>query len=203
MSTILITGASRGIGRAVAIAFAGLPDARLALVARDVPLLDETRALCHASGVDAACFPCDVTDEVAVEAMAESVRERWGTPDVLVNNAGSFEPGCVSDMSPDMFRRQIEVNLTSAFLVTRSFLQAMMRRGRRPRVLYVFRGVREGVPHRWCILRSQTRLAGLGSGRSRRDARARRPCNGHPAGRYPYGQLAWVEPASGAVHAGS
>jgi NAD(P)-dependent dehydrogenase (short-subunit alcohol dehydrogenase family) len=70
-----------------------------------------------------------VTDDAAVTTAADRVRERFGVPDVLVNNAGAFVPGGVLEMSAADFRGQIEVNLTSAFLVTQAFLPAMVERG--------------------------------------------------------------------------
>jgi NAD(P)-dependent dehydrogenase (short-subunit alcohol dehydrogenase family) len=60
--------------------------------------------------------------------MAGKVKETMGVPDVLVNNAGSFAPGGVLEMSPEDFRRQVDVNLTSAFLVTHAFLKEMVER---------------------------------------------------------------------------
>lgn len=129
MPTVLVTGASHGIGRAVAVAFAGLEDARLALVSRDESLLRETLDMCRAAGADAAYFLCDVTDESAVNGMSDSVRERWGLPDVVINNAGLFEPGSAAEMTVDVFRQQVEANLTSAFVVTHAFLHDMAERG--------------------------------------------------------------------------
>ncbi len=129
MPTVLVTGASQGIGRAASVAFAGLEGARLALVSRNETLLRETLATCREAGAEADYFLCDVTDESAVSHTAESVRSRWGTPDVLVNNAGLFEPGSVAEMTVDVFRQQVEANLTSAFVVTQAFLGDMIERG--------------------------------------------------------------------------
>lgn len=129
MPLAVVTGASHGIGRAVAVAFAREPEARLALVSRNESLLEETRALCRGEGAEAELYLCDVTDEEAVKATAATMRERWGTPDVLVNNAGLFEPGPIQDTSNAVFRNQIEVNLISAFIVTRAFLDEMITRG--------------------------------------------------------------------------
>lgn len=129
MPIILITGASQGIGRAVARTFAALPDARLALTARSEEGLRETCDLSRAQGAEAHAFPCDVSDEAAVEAMAQSVRASLGTPDVIVNNAGLFETGPVVDTTVEAFNRQVAVNLTSAFMVTRGFLREMLERG--------------------------------------------------------------------------
>jgi len=131
MPLVLITGAGRGIGAAVAAAFAESfgAEARLALLARSGDELDETAARCRALGAEATPFVCDVTDDAAVEAVAAEVAGRLGVPDVLVNNAGAFQPGGVLDMTPASFRADVEVNLTSAFLVTRAFLPGMVARG--------------------------------------------------------------------------
>ena len=126
---VVITGASQGIGAAVAEAFAGEAGARLVLVARSEGMLEAVAERCQARGAEALVQPCDVTDEAAVEAMAEAVLMRWGAPDVLVNNAGLFRPGSVREMTAATFRAQVEVNLTSAFLVTRAFLEPMIARG--------------------------------------------------------------------------
>lgn len=127
--TVLVTGASQGIGAAVALAFAAEPDARLVLVSRSEDKLQAVAEECRERGTEAEVAPCDVTDEAAVDALAERVRQWGGAPDVLVNNAGLFEPGGVLETSPEAFRRQLEVNAVSAFLVTRAFLPAMLARG--------------------------------------------------------------------------
>lgn len=129
MPLVLITGASQGIGAAIAHAFAERGGARLALVSRNVDKLEAVAAACRERGAEAAVFPCDVTDDAAVAQMAASVAGDLGVPDVLVNNAGHFEPGGFLDTSPETFRSQIEVNAVSAFLVTRAVLPAMLERG--------------------------------------------------------------------------
>ena len=123
---VLVTGASRGIGAALADAFAAR-GARLALVARSADALAAVAERCAAAG--ARAFPCDVTDDAAVASMAEAVRQWGGVPDVVVNNAGLFEPGGLADTAPEAFRRQLEVNVVSAFLVTRAFWGEMLARG--------------------------------------------------------------------------
>ncbi len=130
MPVVVVTGASRGIGAAIASAFAEAfgAEARLALVARNAARLSDVADGCRAHGAEAEAFACDVTDEAAVAAMAGGVRARWGVPDVLVNNAGAFTPGGVLEMTPADFRAQVEVNLTSAFLVTHAFLGGMVER---------------------------------------------------------------------------
>lgn len=125
MSTVVITGASQGIGQAIAQRFARKPDTCLALVARNEAKLQAVAEACTALGAAAEVFPCDVTDEARVARMGTAVLERFGTPDVVVNNAGAFVPTPLADTSAYVFRQQIDVNLTSAFLVTQAFLPAM------------------------------------------------------------------------------
>ena len=130
MPIVVITGASQGIGQAVAEAFAQEPEARLALIARSQDKPDAVAAQCRARGAEAAVFPCDVTDDAAVHRTAAAILAQWGAPDVLVNNAGLFQPGAVRETTAELFRRQVAVNLTSAFVVTQAFLEAMVVRGR-------------------------------------------------------------------------
>ncbi len=130
MPVVVVTGASQGIGAAIAWAFAEEPQARLALIARRREQLEAVAADCRARGADVLVLPCDVTDETDVAAMARQVLECWGAPDVLVNNAGQFRPAPLRATSVETFRAQLETNLTSAFLVTRAFLEPMIARQR-------------------------------------------------------------------------
>lgn len=128
---VLITGASQGIGAAIAKTFAaGLPGARLALVARNVKNLRAIAAACHKLGAIAECFPGDVTDEAAVKTMARAVARHFGSVDVLINNTGAFEMAPFAATGLAMFDRMIATNLRSAFLVTSAFLPAMLKRKR-------------------------------------------------------------------------
>ncbi len=129
MPTVVVTGASQGIGRALAEAFAQEPDARIALAARSKDALHAVAEACRAAGAEALVVPTDVTDAAAVEQLAETVTERWGPPDVLVNNAGAFTYAPLDELTLDGFREQIDVNLTGTFAVTQAFLPAMRTRG--------------------------------------------------------------------------
>ncbi|MEX1055073.1 MAG: SDR family oxidoreductase, partial [Rhodothermales bacterium] len=100
----------------------------LALISRDQVLLEETSEMCQKKGAEARIFVCNVTDEHAVNRMAAQVRDSMGVPDVLVNNAGIFRPGDVQNTGVGEFRELVEVNLTSAFIVTHAFLDAMVSR---------------------------------------------------------------------------
>lgn len=134
---VVVTGASQGIGAAIAHAFAArVPGVRLALVARSRPNLDAVAAAARGLGAAAEAFACDVTDEAAVREMAAAVKARFGVPDVLVVNAGTFQPGSLFEMTAASFRAQVDVNLTSAFLTTQAFLGPMANR-RRGHVFYM------------------------------------------------------------------
>lgn len=127
---VLITGASQGIGAAIAQAFAAaVPGVRLALVARNVRNLRRTAAACAAAGATAAVFRCDISRERPVAALAPAVIRRFRRVDVLVNNAGRFAGAPFTRTPVAMFDQLWAANLRSAFLVTRAFLPAMLRRG--------------------------------------------------------------------------
>jgi len=116
--TAVVTGASRGIGRAIATALAGA-GARVAGCARNPE---------PGSGV----FRCDVGVPADVARFAEEVLGRLGAPDVLVNNAGIVARGRLDEMPVDAWDAVLDANLKGTFLVTRAFLPAMRaRRGGR------------------------------------------------------------------------
>jgi NADP-dependent 3-hydroxy acid dehydrogenase YdfG len=128
---VLITGASQGIGAAVASVFAGEVDGvRLALVARNEANLNRVARACGKAGAVAEVFRCDVTDDKDVAAMAAAVRKRFGGVDVLVNNAGIFEGAPLTEMTVAQFDRVVAASLRSTFLVSRAFLPGMIERGR-------------------------------------------------------------------------
>ena len=125
--TALITGASRGIGRAIAEAFAR-EGATLRMNARDPATLQAVAAEIAAQyGVSATAHACDVTDRAAVQAMAREV-EALGPIDVLVNNAGIHKARPFLEYSFEDFSRVIETNIYGVLHITQAVLPGMVAR---------------------------------------------------------------------------
>ena len=123
--TALVTGASRGIGAAVArsLAAAGI---RVAMLARSRELLDRTA---KEAGRESFGVQCDLTDDVSVDKAVAQVRQQFGgAPDIIVNNAGLFTIRSVEDTSQEEFDRIVATNLRAPFRLTREFLPSMRER---------------------------------------------------------------------------
>ena len=125
MSTVLVTGGSRGIGRACCLAFARAGYDVAFCYSRDEAGAAETVRLAEAAGAGVQSFRCDVTDEAQVEAMFAQV---FGLR-VLVNNAGQDEYCLLQEQSLQRFRRVLDVNATGAFLCMRAAAPKLMRAG--------------------------------------------------------------------------
>lgn len=122
---VVITGAGKGIGRHIALAFAAA-GATIVAVGRDVAALDETRAL---TAGPALVVPADVTDTAQVEAMAARVLDELGRVDVLVCNSGIAGPTApLWDIALEDWQATLDVNLTGTFLTCRALLPAMIER---------------------------------------------------------------------------
>ncbi|MGA5220691.1 SDR family NAD(P)-dependent oxidoreductase [Streptomyces cinereoruber] len=130
-TVVVVTGASSGIGRAVARAFAAR-GARLAVTARSADALDEVVRECAAAHdrAEAVAVPADVTDAAATARVAEAALARYGRIDVWVNAAGVGVLGRLDQVPPDDVRRLWEVNVLGVFHGVRAALPAMRRRGR-------------------------------------------------------------------------
>jgi len=125
----LITGASRGIGRATAIAFARRGTSA-ALAARNRQALATVEREIRELGGRALSIPTDVSDEAAVAALVEKTARELGPIDLLVNNAGTLERAPVVELDAAAWDRVLDVNLKGAFLCTRAVLPSMIERGR-------------------------------------------------------------------------
>ena len=122
--TALITGASRGLGRAMALALAA-DGARLALVARDAEKLDSVKTEIEGAGGEANVFVADVTAEDVVAKLEQEVSRQTGKVQILINNAGINIRKNLTDFSLAEWRRVLDANLTSVFLVCRAFVPHM------------------------------------------------------------------------------
>jgi 3-oxoacyl-[acyl-carrier protein] reductase len=136
VTAALVTGASRGIGRATAIELARRGVA-VALLGRPSTELDETVELARAAGApEAVAFGCDLADARATEAAAYQVLSRFPTLRILVNNAGVAPRVSVEETRLDVWDETLSVNLRAPFLLTRAVLPAMRKQGR-GRVVHV------------------------------------------------------------------
>jgi 3-oxoacyl-[acyl-carrier protein] reductase len=127
----IVTGATQGVGRAVALAFAQV-GANLALIARRSDELEAVAAVCRSTGVDALSLAGDVRVPKVVDAFVNAALDRFGRIDVLVNNAGgSFHPPRLRDVTVDDWTDTLDLNLVAPFLLVRAVLPTMraQRRG--------------------------------------------------------------------------
>ncbi|MBF8170835.1 SDR family oxidoreductase [Streptomyces olivaceus] len=120
--TVVVTGAARGLGAALARACARR-GARVALLGREKPRLD---ALAARLPTPALAVEADVTDPVALDDAAGEVRRRLGTPSVVVANAGIAEGGPFATSDPQLWRRVVDVNLTGSAHTARAFLPDLL-----------------------------------------------------------------------------
>jgi NAD(P)-dependent dehydrogenase (short-subunit alcohol dehydrogenase family) len=124
----VITGASRGLGKAMALAL-GEAGASLAMVSRDAVALEQAVAEVRARGAEAEGFPADVSQEDQVSALRERVIARFGKVHILINNAGINIRKPVTEFTLEEWRRVLDTNLTGAFLMVRAFLPHMRGHG--------------------------------------------------------------------------
>ena len=120
----LITGASRGLGKAIALALAGA-GAKVALVSRNAGQLDGVTKEIEAAGGEARVFVADVTSEGQVASVARDVAAAYGNIQILINNAGINVRKPITEFTLDEWNSVISTNLTSAFLFCRALVPQM------------------------------------------------------------------------------
>jgi 7-alpha-hydroxysteroid dehydrogenase len=121
----LVTGAGRGIGQAIALAFAE-QGADVVVSARTESEIDATAAAARRFGRRALAVPCDVTDAAQLDALVARTLDELGRVDLLVNNAGGFPPMAFLDTDLPSWEWCFKFNLTSAYLLTRACLPHML-----------------------------------------------------------------------------
>jgi gluconate 5-dehydrogenase len=124
----LVTGASYGIGYAIAQAYAA---AGAVIVFNDInqELVDKGLAAYQADGIKAHGYVCDVTDENAVNAVVEQITKEVGVIDILVNNAGIIKRIPMTEMSAADFRKVIDIDLNGPFIVSKAVIPGMIKKG--------------------------------------------------------------------------
>jgi NADP-dependent 3-hydroxy acid dehydrogenase YdfG len=125
----LITGASSGLGRAAARAFAEA-GAHVVLLARSQQDLEEVAGELQASNREVLALPTDLADEVQTADAVSRALDTFGCIDILVNAAGTDVPGPVRDLAPDDWDRVLAVNLRAPFLLAKAVFPGMAQRGR-------------------------------------------------------------------------
>ena len=124
----LVTGASYGIGFAIA---SGLAEAGAKIVFNDInqELVDKGLAAYKAAGIEAHGYVCDVTDEAGVAKLIADIEKDVGVVDILVNNAGIIKRIPMCEMSAADFRKVIDIDLNAPFIMAKSVIPGMMKKG--------------------------------------------------------------------------
>ena len=123
----LVTGGSRGIGRAICVELARQGAAVAVNYAGNSAAAEETVQLCRALGVEAETFQADVADPTACDALVAAVKERFGRLDILVNNAGIARDGLLMTAKEEDFSQTLDTNLKGAYFCTKAAAKVMLR----------------------------------------------------------------------------
>ena len=126
-SVALVTGGSRGIGRAICLELARQGAAVAVNYAGNAQAAQETVEACRALGVQAEAFQADVSDPAACESLIAQVKERFGRLDILVNNAGVTRDGLLMTAKAEDFDRVLDTNLKGAYFCMKAAAKLMMR----------------------------------------------------------------------------
>ena len=125
--TAIVTGGSRGIGRAAALTLAEAGAGVAVIYAGNTAAAEETVRLIEEKGRKGLAIQCDVADEAAVTAMVKDVKKELGRIDILVNNAGITRDGLLMIMKEDDWQAVLDTNLTGAFHCTKAVTRLMMK----------------------------------------------------------------------------
>lgn len=126
--TALITGASYGIGYAIASAYA-VAGAKIVFCDIKQEFVDKGLASYEKDGIDAKGYVCDVTNEAMVTEMVAKIEKEVGVIDILVNNAGIIKRIPMCDMTAEEFRQVIDVDLNAPFIVSKAVIPSMIKKG--------------------------------------------------------------------------
>ena len=124
----LVTGASYGIGYAIASAYAK-SGAKIVFCDIKQEFVDKGMAAYTADGIDAKGYVCDVTNEEMVQEMVKKIEAEVGVIDILVNNAGIIKRIPMCDMTADEFRQVVDVDLNAPFIVSKAVIPSMIKKG--------------------------------------------------------------------------
>ena len=156
----VVTGASKGLGKAMALAL-GVAGAKIALVARDVDQLNGVKQALETLGGQAQVFPADLLEEEQVRTLEKNVMEAFGGVHILINNAGINLRKPLVEFALEEWHRVLDTNLTSVFLLCRSFVPHMKGTGYGRVINMASSMSRVSLPGRSAYSASKTALLGL------------------------------------------
>lgn len=157
--TVIVTGASRGIGRSTALSLAH-EGAQVALLSRDQAALEEVASEVTRAGGRALVFPVDFADSSSVPTLASSLLAQLESVDALVNNAGTFLEQDLAEMTEDQLRRVLDINLIAPFALTRELLPSL-RETRGQIINVVSTSALQGYPQQSGYCASKAGLLGM------------------------------------------
>ncbi|ODT99517.1 MAG: hypothetical protein ABS79_04390 [Planctomycetes bacterium SCN 63-9] len=161
--TVVITGGSRGLGLVLARELAR-EDMRIAICARDEEELERARVHLSKSGVDVIARVCDITDQDQITSFMNGVLERFGSIDLLINNAGIIDVGPLALMTQGDFERALKTHFWGPFYAMQAVIPSMKARGFGRIANISSLGGRIAVPHLTPYCASKFALAGLSEG---------------------------------------
>lgn len=141
----LVTGASSGIGQAVACALAEA-GMRVAIAARREERLAQLKQELEEGGAEVLSLPTDLRDEASILSMFSTIREQWGGVDVMVNNAGLGHHAPLAEGSTEHWREMLEVNVLALCICTREALQDMKRQDSAGQIIHISSMAAHRVP---------------------------------------------------------